>query len=106
MIQELRERWMAPETSWGTSLKNWGGKTLVLLGAIAELNEYLKLFPEVNIPHWIHVIIIAAGVLNFLVGKLSKLSDKEVINKIQDGQNEDSIHFHDSSTGLGSSDRQ
>lgn len=86
MIQELKNQWGAPETPWGTKLKIWGGYVLIGIDALAELNEYLNLFPAISVPHWVHEVIFVAGIINFLIGKFTKRNEAATIDKIQNGQ--------------------
>lgn len=81
-LTKLTEQWNAPEAPWGTKLKNWGGKALIVVSAIAELSNYFNLLPvETVIPKWLRAVVFAAGITNFLIGKMSKDS---AIAKLQD----------------------
>ncbi len=68
----FRERLNAKEADWGTILKNWGGKGLMLVGAVGEISNMAGLIPQdFVLPSWARATIVACGVINFLVGKMS-----------------------------------
>lgn len=67
----LKERWMASETAVGSWIKNWIGKLLILASALGGASEYILGLPQDWIPSWIKTVVLIAGVVGFVAGKMT-----------------------------------
>ena len=67
----LRERWQARETSIGKFLKNQITGLLLICSILGGANEYLALVPPDFVPVYIKTIVVVAGVVSYVSGKMT-----------------------------------
>lgn len=70
--RNIKETWTAEESKFGKALKNWGGKGLLFIGAIAEFSSELGAVPPEFVPKWLRMTIFACGFVSFVAGKMTK----------------------------------
>lgn len=66
----IKERWDAAETKIGLILRKWVGPAIMILTAIASLQDEITTAPDL-VPHWAKVVVFGSGLIVSLVGKLT-----------------------------------
>jgi hypothetical protein len=70
MWQALKDRWNATETKVGVILKKYIGLAIMILTALASLQDEISTMPDL-VPHWVKALVFGSGLLVSLIGKLT-----------------------------------
>jgi hypothetical protein len=74
----LKERLKAKETKLGKILKTWVAGFLIFCSALGAANEYLAVVPTDIVPVWLKTVIVIAGVISFVAGKLTVHNEQKI----------------------------
>lgn len=74
----LKQRWKAKSSKVGKIFHTWITFSLLFIAAISELLDYITILPaDWNIPDWMKLSIVIAGIVTRVVGKMTVETPKK-----------------------------